>query len=124
VFSLVALVSSTGVFYSVFRLRSDQRQTQLGESRVVITSATLVTLFLVNLLLYGLFFGVSLFSALLMFPDELKVTWATANPANTLSAQIKLGLFLATMGVLTGSLGGRVDSESIIHNVLFFDEEA
>jgi len=121
-FSVIALASSTAVYYSVFKIGSNYRRSRLGESRVIIIVSVIITLLMVNLLLYALFFGVSLVSALLMFPEELKSTWATVYPADTWIAQVKLGMFLATMGVLTGSLGGRADSETIIYEVLFFDE--
>lgn len=121
-FSAIALASSTSMFYSSIKIGSNHRQNRLGESRVIIVVATVITLLLVNLLLYCIFFSLSLISALLMFPEELKITWSTTDPANTMIAQIKLGMFLATMGVLTGSLGGRADSEAIVHNVLFHDD--
>ena len=61
--------------------------------------------------------------ALTIFPVELKATWPTVSTASGFLAQLKLGMFLATMGVLTGSLGGKADSRTVIQQVLFLDEE-
>ncbi len=36
---------------------------------------------------------------------------------------VKLSLFLAALGVLAGSLGGRADSQALVRGVLFIDEE-
>ena len=123
IFSIIALLSSTGVFYSTFKIGPNQGRGGLSESTVVMVSSTLATLFVVNLLLYSIFLTVSVLSALAIFPDELKTTWTTAQPASGFIEQLKLGMFLATMGVLTGSLGGKADSRSIIQQVLFLDEE-
>jgi hypothetical protein len=123
IFSLIALCSSTAVFYSTFRIGPNEGRRGLSESTVVTVSATVATLLTVNLVLYGLFLGVSLVTALTMFPTELKSTWPTVSEANNFAAQLKLGMFLATMGVLTGSLGGKADSRAVIQQVLFLDEE-
>ena len=37
---------------------------------------------------------------------------------------LKLSLFLASMGVLAGSLGGRSDSRDLVRSVLFLTEES
>jgi hypothetical protein len=36
----------------------------------------------------------------------------------------KLSIFVAALGVLAGSLGGRADSRDLVRSVLFVDEEA
>lgn len=123
VFSIIAICSSTAVYYSTFKIGPNQGRRGLSESTVVMVSATVVTLLAVNLVLYGLFLAVSVVSALTIFPEELKTTWPTVREASTLLPQLKLGMFLATMGVLTGSLGGKADSRAVIQQVLFLDEE-
>jgi hypothetical protein len=36
---------------------------------------------------------------------------------------LKLSLFVAALGLLAGSLGGRADSKDLVRRVLFVDEE-
>jgi predicted Zn-dependent protease len=123
VFSIIALICSTAVYYSTFKIGPSQGRKGLSESTVVMVSATVVTLLAVNLVLYALFLVVSLIAAVTIFPVELKTTWPTVSAASGFLPQLKLGMFLATMGVLTGSLGGKADSRTVIQQVLFLDEE-
>ena len=57
------------------------------------------------------------------FPDVLKTTWSSVDPVTTLGDHVKLSVFLASIGVLAGSLGGAADSKNIIRNVLFAHRE-
>lgn len=124
VFSLLSIGIATALLYSAFRLNPGQVRTRgLTESAVVTAAATLLTLLLTMFLLYLLFFLLTLFSSLTFFPAVLKETWPTSDPAVHLREEIKLSLFIAATAVLTGSLGGRADSQQIIRSVLFLDEE-
>lgn len=124
IFSLVAVLTSTGLLYRTFRLGPDQDRTGgLAESTVVTIVATFVTLLLAIVLLFLFFFLLTLFSGLTFFPSQLKETWPTVDPAVRLAEHLKLSFFLASMGVLSGSLGGRADSREVIRQVLFLDEE-
>ena len=46
------------------------------------------------------------------------------HPATSTMDHLKLSAFLAAMGVLAGSLGGRSDSRDLVRNVLFLTEES
>ena len=59
-----------------------------------------------------------------IFPRKLMETWPTVDPAVRTIDHIKLSIFVAALGVLAGSLGGRADSNGLIRGVLFVDEEA
>ncbi|MDX1664745.1 MAG: hypothetical protein R3272_13215 [Candidatus Promineifilaceae bacterium] len=122
--SLVGIFGSTAALYRAFHLSIEQgRSNTVTASTIVITTATLLTLFLTILLIYLLTFAVSLVSALTLFPEQLKETWPTVDPAIRLSEQIRLSMFLAGIGVLAGSLGGSADAEPLVRRVLFIDEE-
>ena len=59
-----------------------------------------------------------------VFPERLMEAWPTGDPAIRALDHVKLSLFLASMGVLAGSLGGRSDSRDLVRGVLFLTEES
>jgi hypothetical protein len=62
-------------------------------------------------------------ATLTVFPQQLMQSWPGAGEATTLVDHLKLSLFLAAMGVLAGSLGGRSDSRDLVRGVLFILED-
>lgn len=124
-FSAIAITVATALLYRVFEIAPGQnRQRILAESVVVTAATTLFSLLLTILLIYLLFFLLVLISAATFFPAELKETWPTVDPAVRLIEHVKLALFLGSLAVLTGSLGGRADNQSVVRHVLFLNEEA
>lgn len=123
IFSLIAILVSAIVLYRAFRIGPNQSRGGLPESVVVTAATTALTLTIVNLVIYVIFFIVAYLSAAFLFPEPLKQEWTTIDPSIQLDDHIKIGMFLAAMGVLTGSLGGRSDSKSLIRHILFLDEE-
>jgi predicted Zn-dependent protease len=124
VFSLVAVAAATAVLYKAFSFgRVLSRDRLLAESTVVTTVATALALFLTMLLVYTLFFGLTYFGTVTVFPHRLMATWPTVDPATRTVDHLKLSAFLASIGVLAGSLGGRADSKDVVRTVLFIDEE-
>lgn len=86
-------------------------------------TATALSLVATMAVLYLGFFGLAYAGAVTIFPAKLMETWPTVDPAVRVLDHVKLGLFLAAMGVLTGSLGGRAEGKDLIRHVLFFSEE-
>jgi predicted Zn-dependent protease len=124
IFSLVSFLVATFVLYRAFTLRSIfDRQRTLSESTVVTQTATFLSLFLTVVIIYLGFFVLVYLGALTIFPRRLMATWPTVDPATRVIDHAKLSLFIATMSVLVGSLGGRAESQVLIRNVLFIDEE-
>ncbi len=124
IFSIIALVAATMVLYRAFAFGAVlTRRKQLVESIVVTTAATLLSLFVTMLLLYALFLLIGYLGAIFIFPRRLMETWPTVDPAVRVIDHVKLSMFLAAVGILTGSLGGRVDSRQLVRYVLFLDEE-
>lgn len=124
-FSAISVTVATALLYRAFELAPGQtRQVILAESVVVTAVTTLVTLLLTILLIFLLFFLLVLVSAVTFFPAELKETWPTVDPAVRLIEHVKIALFLGSLAVLTGSLGGRADNQSLVRQVLFLNEEA
>ena len=58
-----------------------------------------------------------------VFPERLMKSWPGSGEATTGLDHLKLSLFLAAMGVLAGSLGGRSDSRDLVRHVLFITED-
>jgi predicted Zn-dependent protease len=123
-FSFIALAGATIVLYRAVAFGAIlTRSKHIAESTVVTTAATVLSLLTTMLLLYGLFWIISYLGAILIFPRRLMTTWPTVDPAIRVIDHIKLSMFLASVGLLTGSLGGRADSGPLVRYILFLDEE-
>lgn len=123
-FSGVAVVTATVVLYRAFAFSSVlSRGRILAESTVVTSTATVLCLLLTMLLLFAIFVGLTYLGAIAIFPRKLMETWPTVDPAVRVLDHVKLSLFVAALGVLAGSLGGRADSKDLVHDVLFVDKE-
>ena len=124
VFSLAALVVATAVLNRAVSLRSGAaRSKRMAESTVVARAATMFSLFATMAVLYAAFFAFVLLAALTFFPHQLRSTWPTVKPATRLTDEVQIAMFLAAMGVLSGSRGGAAERKALIRHVLFVDEE-
>ena len=124
IFSALAVLASTVVLYRAFALGSGAgRGRVLTESAVVTAAATALCLILTMALLFALFAGSTYLGVITIFPRKLMETWPTVDPAIRVLDHVKLSLFVAALGLLAGSLGGRADSEDLVRAVLFVDEE-
>ena len=123
-FALISLLAATVVLYRAFAIGSiSTRDGALTESSVVTEATTGLSLFATLLVLYLGFFILTFLGAVTIFPVRLMESWPTVDPATRTLDHVKLGIFLAAMGVLTGSLGGRAEGKDLIRHVLFFGEE-
>jgi predicted Zn-dependent protease len=124
IFSGISLVAATAVLYRAFAFATVlTRRKRIAESIVVTTAATVLSLIATMALLYILFLIVSYLGTIIIFPRRLMTTWPTVDPATRVIDHIKLSMFLAAVGLLAGSLGGRADSQQLVRYVLFLDEE-
>lgn len=124
VLTVLALTVATLVLYRAFGFGGMlDRQRLVAESTIVTEATTLVSLLATMLLVYAIFLGGTYLAAVTIFPRELMVSWASVDAATDPIDHFKLSVFLASMGVLTGSLGGRGDSKELVRGVLFLDEE-
>lgn len=124
IFTVIALVVASAVLYQTFGFGALlDRERLVSESTVVTQTATALAVSLTVLTVFTLFFSVVYLAAITIFPRELMAEWASVDPATDPVDHVKLGLFLAGMAVLTGSLGGRGDSKRLVRTILFLDEE-
>ena len=124
-FSVVSFAAAAFVLYRAFAFEALLgRDRRLAESTVVTAAATLVALGLTLLVLFLAFAGLMYVGVLTVFPEQLMETWPGGAPATGPADHLKLSLFLAAMGVLAGSLGGRSDSRDLVRGVLFLTEES
>ena len=123
-FSFLCWGAAAFVLYRAFAFDTLlSRDRRLTESNVVTVSATLLSL-LATLLVMFAFFGVLMYLAIVtVFPERLMEDWPGAGEATGWLDHLKLSLFLAAMGVLAGSLGGRSDSRDLVRSVLFLTED-
>ncbi|MGB3548781.1 MAG: hypothetical protein WBA17_17540 [Saprospiraceae bacterium] len=124
VFVVASFVAATFVLYRAFSFRFvTTRNGKTSESSVVTAGATYLALVLTLLCLFTLFallmYGVVVF----VFPDPLMSTWTSDQDGATFDAHLRLVIFLAAVGILSGSLGGSADSRSVVRNVLFAVDE-
>jgi uncharacterized membrane protein len=123
-FSVVGLVVSTAVLYRAFGLSNAlSRRKTIAETTVVTWAATVLSLFLTMILFYVTFFVLTYVGTKTIFPRKLMGTWPTVDPAVREIDHLKLSMFLAAIGVLAGSLGGRTESQELVRHILFIDEE-
>ncbi len=124
IFALAAILGSTFVLYRAFAFGNVLRRDRLlSESGVVTEAATIVALMLTMASLYALFAGAVYLGIVTIFPRRLMETWPTVDPAVRSIDHLKLALLISGVGVLAGSLGGRVDGKALVRGVLFLDEE-
>jgi len=123
-FSVAAVLGATAVLYRSFAFRGMlSRGRVLAESAVVTGAATALCLFLTMMLLFSMFVCLTYLGTATIFPQKLMQTWPTVDPAVRPIDHLKLSLFVAALGLLAGSLGGRADSKDLVRRVLFVDEE-
>ncbi len=123
IFSIISVGAALYLLYRAFALDAVMsRDRFLTETSVVTAAATLLSLLATLLVLYtGL--AVLMYGAIVtVFPEPLMESWVSTGAADQAIDHIKLSLFLASMGVLAGSLGGRSDSREVVRSVLFADE--
>jgi predicted Zn-dependent protease len=124
VFVVASFAAATFVLYRAFSFRLvATRQGAIAESSVVTAAATYLALILTLLVLF-IFFALLMYGVVVfVFPDPLMSNWTSDKDGATFDAHLRLVLFLAAVGVLSGSLGGSADSRSVVRNVLFGVDE-
>jgi len=124
IFSVVSLAVAVFVLYRAFAFNILlSRDRRITESSVVTFAATFLSLLLTLLVMFVFFGGLMYLAILTVFPQQLMESWPGAGEATTALDHLKLSLFLAAMGVLAGSLGGRSDSRDLVRGVLFILED-
>ena len=123
-FSIVCWAAAAFVLYRAFAFETLlSRDRRLTEGSIVTVAATLLSL-LATLAVMFAFFGALMYLAIVtVFPERLMEDWPGAGEATSALDHLKLSLFLAAMGVLAGSLGGRSDSRDLVRGVLFLNED-
>ncbi|MGB3308862.1 MAG: hypothetical protein WA939_19145 [Nodosilinea sp.] len=123
-FSAVAVLTATAVLYRTFSFGGVLgRGRVFAESTIVTGAATGLSLILTMLLLFVIFMGLTYLGTITIFPRKLMESWPTVDPAVRTLDHVKVSMFVAALGVLAGSLGGRADSKDLVRGVLFIDEE-
>jgi predicted Zn-dependent protease len=122
-FVALAIGVATFVLYRTFGFGTLlDREHLVSESTVVVQTTTFVAVMITVLTIFLFFFVLTFVAAVTIFPRELMSEWTSTGAANDAVDHFKLSLFLASMAVLTGSLGGRIDSKRLVRTVLFLDE--
>ncbi|WP_183255821.1 hypothetical protein [Brevundimonas basaltis] len=123
-FSIGCLAAATFVLYRAFAFKTlMSRDRRITESGVVTIAATFLSLLLTLIVMFSFFGALSYMAVITVFPVGLMETWPGTGEATAVLDHLKLSLFLAGMGVLAGSLGGRSDSRDMVRGVLFVFEE-
>ena len=124
VFAVASFCAATFVLYRAFSFRLvDTRHGNTSESSVVTAGATLLALALTLLCLFAAFAALMYGVVVFTFPDALMRAWTSAEDGTTFAAHLRLVAFLASVGILSSSLGGSADLRSVVRNVLFSVDE-
>ncbi len=124
-FSIASLITALFVLYRAFAFQTLLSRDRLLTETAVVTAAVTTLSLVLTLLVMFAGFALLMYSGIVtVFPARLMETWPTVDPAIRTVDHVKLSLFLASMGVLAGSLGGRSDSRDLVRSVLFLDEES
>ena len=124
VFVVGTFAAASYVLYRAFSFELvSTRSNQIAESSVVTATATYLALLLTLLVLFVAFAALMYGVVVFVFPDALMSTWTSAVDGSSTDAHLRLSVFLAAVGVLSGSLGGSADSRSVVRNVLFAGDE-
>lgn len=125
--SIFAVTSFLAAGYLLYRSFSfnlvSTRNGKTSESAIVTAGATFLAILLTMIVLFLLFAGIMYSVVVFVFPDFLMDAWTSTDRTSTTSDHIRLVVFLAAVGVLSGSLGGSADSRSVVRNVLFGQDE-
>lgn len=123
-FILLAVAVATTVMFKNFGFGTMlDRQRLVSESTVVTQTTSFLAVLFTVLAVWLLFLGLTYAAAVTIFPEALVARWAPLSSAGDSGPQLNLSMFLASMAVLTGSLGGKADSKRLVRTVLFLDEE-
>ena len=124
-FSLMCLAAATFVLYRAFAFEALlSRDRRITESGIVTVAATLLSLVATLVLMFAFFAGLMYGAIVTVFPERLMTTWPGEGEVAAGIDLLKISLFLAGMGVLAGSLGGRSDSRDLVRGVLFVTGES
>lgn len=119
-FSAISLAAAIFLLYRGFRIEAVMsRDRHLSESAVVTIAAALLSLFATLLVMYAAFALLMYGAIVTVFPGPLMESWPSVGEATSGLDHLKLSLFLAAMGVLAGSLGGRSDARDLVRGVIF-----
>ncbi len=123
-FSILGLAAAVFPLYRAFAfdtlLSRDRRITQASAVTIALVFLSLLLILLVMFMLFG---GLMYFAIVTVFPEQLMESWPGNGEATTALDHFKLSVFLATMRVPAGSLGGQSDSRDLVRGVFFILED-
>ena len=124
-FAILSFATAVFVLYRAFAFDAIvSRDGRLMESTVITAAATALSLFIAVLTMFVVLGALMYFAAETVFPESLKETWTTVSAVTTVGDHLKFATFLASLGILAGSLGGAADSRNLIRNVLFVTDRS
>lgn len=104
---------------SLFLPRKEKRV--LTEHLAVANSTIYFSVFFACIGLFLMVVILSLIIEIYVFPSDLMQTWPTLNkPTVNLEDQIRIAVFISTIGVTTGALAGGLESKTIIRHLALF----
>ena len=118
----VAILGATWYLLSVQQLFFPHEERRVIPDRLAIVN--LVIFFTMLLAMIGLFLMINVLMLVIeifVFPQGLIATWPTLeDPHVTLGDKFRLASFISTIGVLSGALGGGLESRDVIRHLALF----
>ncbi|MFZ0490294.1 MAG: hypothetical protein WBV11_00320 [Salegentibacter sp.] len=104
---------------SLFLPRKEKRV--LTEHLAVANSVIYCSIFLACIGLFLLVVGLMLLLEIYVFPPDLMQTWPTLEVSNiSFVDELRLAVFISTIGVTTGALGGGLEKRTVIQHLALF----
>ena len=124
-FAAVAILVSVIMLYQSFTFGGlVNRKREVSESTIVSEAAIMISLVLVVLLQYVVYAGLVYLTIVTFIPHDLMKSWPSSIPAVTWLDHLRMSMFLSSIGVIGGTLGGRADSKKVIRHAMFLDEQS
>lgn len=125
VLAAAVLVAATSYLLHRQRLLISRGSRRLTEQSVVTNLSLTLTVLLGLLVTYAGLFLLTLAAARLLWPPELAAQWASpeGGASVSLGRYLVLAAFVASLGIVIGTLGASFEEEHYIRHIAYVDEE-
>lgn len=125
VFSIASICAATWYLTGVHNLFYPRKEKRVVKEHMAVVNVLIfLTIFFASIGLFLLLLLLMLIIEFYIFPPDLIKTWLTIErPMVSVLDRVRLAAFISTIGVLTGSLAGGLESRAVIRHLALFQEE-
>lgn len=126
-FAILSVLASAWYLLMAQRLFLPRKEKTFNtEHLAVVNVGITITIVVATVGLFAMLMVLMLGIQIFIFPPDLVREWPSLDLASAdiaLTDQIRIAALIATMGVLTGSLGGGLESRDVVRQLALFDAE-